>query len=233
VTQRRVTARVVTDWYGWSRWKSLRLLRQMEKTVSLETGKRMAWRAGRTLYTTQAGLEEYLKAKKLEATVDIEAERALLRRVAKLEVRIADQSRSMALMAQKVATSTSRVQELLERDAEAQRALRAPTLVTESQADLKSLRGKGTVYIVVADTLQMATIGMTSDMAGRLRNLAIAAPVKLRLVFARTGGTDLELAYHRRFWRVRAHGEWYLLDGVLKQFVDEVDSLANRLLAKS
>lgn len=58
----QVTARVITDWYGWSRTKSWRVLKAMERLgVSPTTGKRLCWRKGRVLYTNRAGLEEFLR----------------------------------------------------------------------------------------------------------------------------------------------------------------------------
>lgn len=54
-------------------------------------------------------------------------------------------------------------------------------------------------------------IGWTSDLVGRLETLQVGYPGRLVVLRTVDGGVALEKQLHRRFAKLRVHGEWYRL----------------------
>lgn len=64
-------------------------------------------------------------------------------------------------------------------------------------------------------------IGYTTDLASRLKRLQTGSPHELRLLVLLPGTKYDEATFHRRFGSLRAHGEWFKLDGALLDFLSE------------
>jgi hypothetical protein len=52
-------------------------------------------------------------------------------------------------------------------------------------------------------------IGKADSVEGRIKELQIGSPVRLRILGFRDGGRYREKAYHLQFRKSRLHGEWF------------------------
>ncbi|TIU70598.1 MAG: GIY-YIG nuclease family protein [Mesorhizobium sp.] len=76
----------------------------------------------------------------------------------------------------------------------------------------------GWLYFVRAG--DFVKIGFAKEVADRLPRLQTGSPVKLELLMAIEGKASLERDFHRKFASLRAHGEWFKLDGALSAYLD-------------
>lgn len=76
----------------------------------------------------------------------------------------------------------------------------------------------GWTYFVRAD--EFVKIGFAKEVRSRLPRLQTSSPVKLQLLMAIEGKASLERDFHRKFAALRAHGEWFKLDGALSAYLD-------------
>ncbi len=76
----------------------------------------------------------------------------------------------------------------------------------------------GWIYFVRAD--EFVKIGFAKEVRSRLPRLQTSSPVKLQLLMAIEGKASLERDFHRKFAALRAHGEWFKLDGALSSYLD-------------
>lgn len=79
------------------------------------------------------------------------------------------------------------------------------------------------VYFILAEHSKHVKIGVTTDPQRRLEELQTGHHERLRLVSTVPGGPSEEKSYHRRFSKYRAHGEWFKVNGALKEFIERLD----------
>lgn len=79
-----------------------------------------------------------------------------------------------------------------------------------------------TVYFVQAIDGGPIKIGVTADLATRLRDLQIGSPQLLRLIASVPGDQRLETALHRHLSTHRLHGEWFADVPVVRAAIAEV-----------
>lgn len=66
------------------------------------------------------------------------------------------------------------------------------------------------VYFVHAKTARTVKIGITYDVAGRLKNLQSSCPIPLELArVIENASLETEKELHERFAAHRLHGEWF------------------------
>lgn len=65
------------------------------------------------------------------------------------------------------------------------------------------------VYLIHAPDLKLVKIGVTRDVAKRLRALRGGSPCELRLLKRVDGDRNLEAKLHTRFASFRRHHEWF------------------------
>lgn len=87
----------------------------------------------------------------------------------------------------------------------------------------KFLNGLTGVYVV--GTGNLAKIGWSANVGNRLRQLEGGTPYRLHLYgLGRThadAAKGIEIGLHRRFKELRVKGEWFRLEGQLKDFLSE------------
>lgn len=83
----------------------------------------------------------------------------------------------------------------------------------------RSRASAGWIYFVRADNL--IKIGFTGTLPKRFRQLQCMSAVKLRLLCALRGASDLEVGLHVKFQHLHSHGEWFHAAPDLIQFVEE------------
>lgn len=76
----------------------------------------------------------------------------------------------------------------------------------------------GWVYFLRAGDL--IKIGHSQEPRGRLATLRGASPLKLDLLHIEPGPVSKERALHRRFKRLRSHGEWFRAEHDLLAYID-------------
>ncbi|MCY0923894.1 GIY-YIG nuclease family protein [Streptomyces sp. H27-G5] len=69
------------------------------------------------------------------------------------------------------------------------------------------------VYLIGSVDSNLTKIGVTSQLAARLRALRASSPVRLEVLWSTAGDRALETALHQRFKDRRAHGEWFDFKG--------------------
>ncbi|MGW6976462.1 GIY-YIG nuclease family protein [Streptomyces sp. NPDC054952] len=69
------------------------------------------------------------------------------------------------------------------------------------------------VYLIGNVDSNLAKIGVTSQLAVRLRALRASSPVRLEVLWSTAGDWALERALHQRFTDRRTHGEWFDFKG--------------------
>ncbi|WP_371594732.1 GIY-YIG nuclease family protein [Streptomyces virginiae] len=65
------------------------------------------------------------------------------------------------------------------------------------------------VYLIGSVGSSLVKIGVTTQLAARLRSLQSSSPVRLEVLWSTAGDRALETALHQRFADRRAHGEWF------------------------
>lgn len=74
------------------------------------------------------------------------------------------------------------------------------------------------IYFIQAGEAGAIKIGLAADPSGRLMQLQTSSASPLRMLRTFDGGRELEAALHRRFARLRLHGEWFKPDEELLRF---------------
>ena len=79
------------------------------------------------------------------------------------------------------------------------------------------------VYFFLHRKYNAVKIGYTSNVDERLSDIRTGCPVHsdIKLLFWFRGSREEETEFHRRFRMYRMDGEWFALEGELKDFVGE------------
>jgi len=77
------------------------------------------------------------------------------------------------------------------------------------------------IYFVVG--AEWVKIGYSRSPVARLTHLQQASPYELRIVLVLPGGIEREPEVHARFAEQRERGEWFRLEGALREFLESVD----------
>ena len=83
------------------------------------------------------------------------------------------------------------------------------------------LKGAALIYFILAEQPGRVKIGYAADPHQRKKDLQVGSPVPLALIAVIPGDRTTEPALHKRFARVRSHGEWFEFDDTIKQFLIE------------
>lgn len=78
------------------------------------------------------------------------------------------------------------------------------------------------VYFIYCEASSMIKIGFTSNIKNRLGNLKTMSPVPLRLIGTIEGTRVDEENLHKKFARLRSHGEWFKLERPLERYIEKV-----------
>jgi len=79
---------------------------------------------------------------------------------------------------------------------------------------------EGYIYFLLAEDTGLVKIGFTVDPGRRIRALQTSSPVKLTLLGKVPGDRWREERFHLVFRDLREHGEWFRLEGKLKEFIE-------------
>lgn len=82
-------------------------------------------------------------------------------------------------------------------------------------------RRRGWVYFVASGESAIK-VGVARDEKARLKALQIGNPVPLKLLAVVPGDGDTELRLHRAFSDYRISGEWFRLEGPVKELVERI-----------
>lgn len=85
-----------------------------------------------------------------------------------------------------------------------------------------------TVYIVQLGYRPVVKIGITRDIWARLKTLQDANPEILRVRAVLDGDAEREAQLHLRFMQHWIRGEWFRLEGSLKQYIESLQRPAMR-----
>lgn len=79
------------------------------------------------------------------------------------------------------------------------------------------------VYFILQRKYNAVKIGFTTDIDQRISAIRTFCPMHndIKLLFWFDGSQEEEREFHRRFRSYRLDGEWFSLEGELKDFVDE------------
>lgn len=87
--------------------------------------------------------------------------------------------------------------------------------------DNKDLPRTG-VYFIQPSAGGLIKIGYTDDIHKRFRQIQYQCPVPLKVLGVIPGDTLLEISFHMDFIQERHHGEWFLPQGRVKEFLLEL-----------
>jgi hypothetical protein len=65
------------------------------------------------------------------------------------------------------------------------------------------------LYVIGTPGSTTVKIGVTADLAGRLKQLQASSPRPLVVLWCARGGREIEDSLHARFYAQRVHGEWF------------------------
>ena len=78
------------------------------------------------------------------------------------------------------------------------------------------------VYFIQAIESNFVKIGSAKNIEKRLSNLQVGCPFELKLINYIYGRSQ-EVNLHKRFQAYHVRGEWFTLEGELKQFIDNLE----------
>ncbi|MGD9850157.1 MAG: GIY-YIG nuclease family protein [Nitrospirales bacterium] len=78
------------------------------------------------------------------------------------------------------------------------------------------------VYFIQPSAGGLIKIGYTDDIYKRFRQIQYQCPVPLKVLGVIPGDTILEISFHMDFIEERHHGEWFLPQGRVKEFLLEL-----------
>lgn len=78
--------------------------------------------------------------------------------------------------------------------------------------DIEGKENKSSIYLISDYTKSFIKIGSSSNVKARLKQLNIASPVKLVLIFEGAGLGKNEKNYHEMFHDLRLNSEWFNYD---------------------
>jgi len=81
-------------------------------------------------------------------------------------------------------------------------------------------RGPCRVYFIGTDDMSEVKIGSSSTPAARLTSLQTGSSKRLSILATIPGTQVEERALHKRFARLRSHGEWFFCTGELAAYID-------------
>lgn len=81
--------------------------------------------------------------------------------------------------------------------------------------------GNSRVYVLKRPDRRLVKIGVTTNLAERMRTLRTAAGCELSLLLAFAGARGDEQLLHARFAHLRTHGEWFRYAPSLERWVQE------------
>lgn len=99
-------------------------------------------------------------------------------------------------------------------------------------ARLKTLREKH-IYFARAETLGLIKIGITGDVAYRLRHISFVCPDRILALGVISGSNEeREEAIHIAFGHLRVRGEWFSSAPALLSFIARHDTAGPKRLAE-
>lgn len=78
---------------------------------------------------------------------------------------------------------------------------------------------KDVVYFLQGETTKNIKIGLSNDIEKRIKSIKTACSEKLLLLGWINGGGKTEKSLHKKFRRLRLHGEWFRGDRILTDFI--------------
>lgn len=72
------------------------------------------------------------------------------------------------------------------------------------------------VYFLECELSGRVKIGITDNVARRIRDIQSMSPTTLRLIGSIVGTGGTEAAWHQRWGKMRLHGEWFRLSPTLR-----------------
>ena len=91
---------------------------------------------------------------------------------------------------------------------------------------------KHDLYFVLASSVSLVKIGITSDFETRFRTLQAGSPVPLEAWLVIKATARRELALHVHFAEERRHSEWFALSERMRALVDEIRGIPEREISK-
>lgn len=87
--------------------------------------------------------------------------------------------------------------------------------------------GMDIVYFISAEDMPYVKIGTTKDLSGRLDGIQTSIPYDLSVLFTIDGGTNVERKTHAAFEEYRKRGEWFKVEGKLKDYIEYMMDVSN------
>lgn len=78
---------------------------------------------------------------------------------------------------------------------------------------------KSHIYFIQAESNGYIKIGFSNNIIGRLTDLRISCPCKLKVLLVLAGGVNIEAIYHNHFKEHHSHGEWFRPNESLLQYI--------------
>ena len=86
---------------------------------------------------------------------------------------------------------------------------------------------QGIVYFIGADDMPFVKIGKTQNLEKRMAGIQTSIPFDLKVYFTIPGGCKEEKLSHQAFEQYRKRGEWFRIEGKLKEYMDYMLDLKN------
>lgn len=90
---------------------------------------------------------------------------------------------------------------------------------TKEEIEIESMARVRVGYVYFIQSGGRVKIGFSTDVINRLSNLKVGNPIGAKLVAAIPGTEDTEAYFHKMFNAYREQGEWFLIDGLLKDML--------------
>jgi hypothetical protein len=87
--------------------------------------------------------------------------------------------------------------------------------------------GSNVVYFIGSDEMNYVKIGTTNDIDKRLSGIQTSVPFDLKVILVIDGGPKEEKKAHTAFEQQRKRGEWFVLDGKLKAYLEYMHDKEN------
>ena len=89
------------------------------------------------------------------------------------------------------------------------------------------------LYFIGCENINMVKIGIAYFVANRLKDIQNMCPIPIGIIgIIENGGKGLERELHKKFNHLRSHGEWFILDGELIDYIRRNCSNTKWLLAR-
>jgi hypothetical protein len=88
------------------------------------------------------------------------------------------------------------------------------------KAPWRVTQGSRGIYFISAEGANLVKIGYAKDVATRMEMIRAGCPYPMKLLFVLPGPIQDEHKLHIRFKAQHFYGEWFILEGELRDFVD-------------